>query len=321
MINWILTLKDVKKYFPISIGFFNRAFPPLRALDGVTFSVQKTETFGLVGESGCGKTTLGRLVCMLDEPTSGEILFEGESIIGIPSKKKRALWKRIQMIIQDPFSSLNPRQSAASIIGEPLRVHLRLSKNEISIRVKELMNMVGLQPEQADRFPHEFSGGQRQRINIARAIAVHPDLVVADEPVSSLDVSIQAQILNLMVDLQEKFELTYIFISHDLKVIKFLSDRIAVMYLGRIVELAPNKELHSHPLHPYTRALLAASPLPDPRQKQENIVLIGEVPSPINLPIGCRFHPRCPMVEKKCRMEEPLLREVGPGHWVECHFI
>lgn len=319
MLDSILSVQSVKKYFPVTGGLFNRTLSQLRALDGIDLSIRKKETLGLVGESGCGKTTLGRLVCMLDEPTSGEILFNGESIIRIPSQKKRALRKKIQMIIQDPFSSLDPRQNVSSIIGEPLRIHLRLSKNELSSRVRELMDMVGLRPEQADRFPHEFSGGQRQRISIARAIAVHPDLVVADEPVSALDVSIQAQVLNLMVDLQERFELTYLFISHDLKVIKFISDRVAVMYLGRIMELATSKELHSHPLHPYTRALLAASPIPDPRQRQEDIILKGDVPSPINLPSGCRFHPRCPAVEEKCRAEEPAFREVGPDHWVACH--
>ena len=320
MADSILKVQDIKKYFPISGGFFNRTFSQVKALDGIDLSIGKMETMGLVGESGCGKTTLGRLVSMLDEPTSGEILFEGESLSGIPSKKKRALRKKIQMIIQDPFSSLDPRQTAESIIAEPLRVHLKLSKSDLTARVKELMDVVGLRPEHLDRFPHEFSGGQRQRVSIARAMALNPDLVVADEPVSALDVSIQAQVLNLLADLQERFKLTYLFISHDLKVIKFISDRIAVMYLGRIMELASNREVHSHALHPYTRALLAASPVPDPRQKQEDIILKGDVPSPINLPSGCRFHPRCPGAKEKCQVEEPAFRQAGPDHWVACHF-
>jgi oligopeptide/dipeptide ABC transporter ATP-binding protein len=320
MTDSILTVQDIKKYFPISGGLFNRTFSQVKALDGIDLSIGKMETVGLVGESGCGKTTLGRLVSMLDEPTSGEILFEGESLIGIPSKKKRPLRKKIQMIIQDPFSSLDPRQTAESIIAEPLRVHLNLSKRDLTARVKELMDVVGLRPEHLDRFPHEFSGGQRQRVSIARAMALNPDLVVADEPVSALDVSIQAQVLNLLTDLQERFKLTYLFISHDLKVIKFISDRIAVMYLGRIMELASNRELHSHALHPYTRALLAASPIPDPRLKQEDILLKGDVPSPINLPSGCRFHPRCPVAQKKCQVEEPSFRQAGPHHWVACHY-
>jgi oligopeptide/dipeptide ABC transporter ATP-binding protein len=319
MTDSILTVQDIKKYFPISGGLFNRTFSQVKALDGIDLSIGKMETVGLVGESGCGKTTLGRLVSMLDEPTSGEILFEGESLIGIPSKKKRPLRKKIQMIIQDPFSSLDPRQTAESIIAEPLRVHLNLSKRDLTARVKELMDVVGLRPEHLDRFPHEFSGGQRQRVSIARAMALNPDLVVADEPVSALDVSIQAQVLNLLTDLQERFKLTYLFISHDLKVIKFISDRIAVMYLGRIVEIAGDKELYTSPTHPYTIALLSAIPMPDPGIAKKRIILEGDVPSPMHPPAGCHFHTRCPRKKEICTTTIPPLTDIGSGHFVACH--
>jgi oligopeptide/dipeptide ABC transporter ATP-binding protein len=317
----IVSISGIKKYFPITGGLLCREIDQIKALDGIDLSIRKRETVGLVGESGCGKTTLGRLISMLDEPTAGEILFEGEDLAGIPPKRKRQLRKRIQMIIQDPFSSLDPRQTAGSIIGEPLKVHLKLTKTDLNAKVAELMRVVGLRPEQLDRFPHEFSGGQRQRVSIARAMALTPDLVVADEPVSALDVSIQAQVLNLLADLQEQFNLTYLFISHDLRVIKFLSDRVAVMYLGRTIEFARTADLHSHPLHPYTRALLAASPLPNPRARQEEVILTGDVPSPIQLPSGCRFHPRCPVAEARCRAEDPAFCKVESDHWVACHLI
>ena len=319
MTDPILAVRGIKKYFPIYGGLFQRTISAVKALDGVDLSIGKVETLGLVGESGCGKTTLGRLAAMLEEPSSGEILFEGKSIVGIRSREKRLLHKRIQMVIQDPFSSLDPRQTAESIVAEPLKVHTPFSKGDRTTRVRELIEVVGLRPEHVTRFPHEFSGGQRQRINLARAIALNPDLVIADEPVSALDVSIQAQVLNLMVDIQEKFSLTYLFISHDLKVIEFISDRIAVMYLGKIMEMATNRDLHRYPLHPYTQALLAASPTPDPRIRQESVILKGDVPSPIDLPSGCRFHPRCPMVRERCQEEEPSFRQTGPDHWLACH--
>jgi len=317
----IVSGKGIKKYFPVTGGLFSREIDQVKALDGVDFDIRKRETLGLVGESGCGKTTLGRLLAMLEEPTSGEISFAGVNLGGISRGEKRQLRKKIQMIIQDPFSSLDPRQTARGIIGEPLKIHLKLSRKDRDDRVNELLRVVGLGPEHLDRFPHEFSGGQRQRISIARAIALNPDLVVADEPVSALDVSIQAQVLNLLADLQDRFHLTYLFISHDLRVIRFISDRIAVMYLGKIMESAPNKELHAHPCHPYTQVLLKASPTPDPRAQQEEVWLKGDVPSPIHLPSGCRFHSRCPVMQNICSHEEPEFRQIGPEHWIACHIL
>ena len=315
----LMEIRGLKKYFPIQGGLLLKEVSHVRALDGVDLYLRPREIVGLVGESGCGKTTLGRLVCMLEPPTAGSIEFEGSDILNMEPREQRELRKRIQMIIQDPFGSLNPRWTVKDIIGEPLKVFSRLTKKEYIERILELMALVGLGREHLNRFPHEFSGGQRQRISIARSIILNPDLVVADEPVSALDVSIQAQILNLLIELQDRFSLSYLFISHDLRVIEFLSDRIAVMYLGKVIETAPNQELQKSPLHPYTQSLLAAIPNPDPRVQQDEAILRGEVPSPINIPTGCRFHPRCSFKMKDCTEKEPSLLEVAPDHWVACH--
>jgi oligopeptide/dipeptide ABC transporter ATP-binding protein len=274
----------------------------------------------LVGESGCGKTTLGRCIPRLYEPTEGEIYFENQSILSYDRKKMRRLRQNIQVIFQDPYSSLNPRKNVGQIIGESFEIHRIFSKNERQDRVKELMKVVGLLPEHINRYPHEFSGGQRQRIGVARALSLNPKLVIADEPVSALDVSIQAQILNLLIELQEKFNLTYLFISHDLSVIKHISDQVAVMYLGRVVELAIKRLLFQYPKHPYTEALLVAIPLADPLKKRRHILLEGDVPSPINPPSGCSFHPRCKYQQDICSQNTPSLKKVGEGHWVACHF-
>lgn len=312
----ILEVRDVKKYF-----YSGRRRPPVKAVDGVSFDVYPGETLGLVGESGCGKSTLARLIVRLLTPSEGHIRFDGQDVVTARGARLRQLRREMQMIFQDPYSSLNPRLTVRDIIAEPLIVHGIARGRELDRRVVDLLESVGLRPEHARRYPHEFSGGQRQRIVIARALALEPRLVVCDEPVSALDVSIQAQILNLLQDLQDRLGLTYIFIAHDLAVVQSVSNRIGVMYLGRLVELADADELFERPLHPYTQALISAVPVPEPAPAlhRERIVLRGELPSPSRPPAGCRFHTRCPLAVEQCRVEVPQWREVLPGHWVACH--
>ena len=318
----LLEVKDLKMYFPVTAGIiFQRKIADVKAVDGVTFSIKRGETLGLVGESGCGKTTTGRAILQLYKPTQGNIIFEGQDLTQLSGSEMRAMRRKIQVIFQDPYGSLNPRMTCGDIVGEPLTVHkLTTNKGEYRDRVAELLEVVGLNPYMGDRYPHEFSGGQRQRIGIARALAVNPSFIVCDEPVSALDVSIQAQGINLLEDLQERFGLTYLFIAHDLSVVRHISDRVAVMYLGHIVEVADRNELYENPLHPYTKALLSAVPIPDPaiEATRERIILTGDVPSPMNPPPGCVFHTRCPVMIDDCQLEMPELREVEPNHWVAC---
>ncbi|KAB2336625.1 dipeptide ABC transporter ATP-binding protein [Cytobacillus depressus] len=314
----LLEVKDLKKYFPISKGLLGRKKSYVKAVDGVSFTINKGETLGLVGESGCGKSTTGRMLMKLIDSTEGQILFEGKEITNLNDDQIRDTRKDFQMVFQDPFASLNPRLTVREIIEEPLIIH-NYDKSKRAQRIAELLDVVGLNAYHADRYPHEFSGGQRQRIGIARALAVNPKLIIADEPVSALDVSIQSQILNLLKDLQEEFGLTYLFIAHDLSVVEHISDRVGVMYLGRIVELADKKSLYSEPLHPYTKALLSAVPVPNPRLKRERIILKGDIPSPSNPPTGCTFHTRCPFAIDKCKSEAPKLTEMKEGHYVSCH--
>jgi oligopeptide transport system ATP-binding protein len=317
----LLELRHVKKYFPIKKGVLQREVARVHAVDDVSFTVRKGETLGLVGESGCGKSTLGRCIVRLHEPTDGEIVFEGRDITHLGHRKLRPLRREMQMVFQDPYASLNPRKRVGSIIGDPLKIHGIGNDRDRKRRVQELLEVVGLSPEHYNRFPHEFSGGQRQRIGVARALALHPKLIVADEPVSALDVSIQSQIINLLSDLQDEFELTYIFIAHDLGVVRHVSNRIAVMYLGKLVEVSPAEELYQRPIMPYTEALLSAVPIPDPdlSDQRERIVLEGDVPSPIDPPSGCRFHPRCRYMTQVCREVEPPLVDYGDGHLAACH--
>jgi oligopeptide transport system ATP-binding protein len=320
--NILLEVKNLKMHFPVTSGIiFQRAVAHIKAVDDVSFHVRQGETLGLVGESGCGKTTTGRCILQLYKPTAGQIIFEGQELTKLSTRQMRVMRRQMQVVFQDPFSSLNPRMTAGNIIGEPLVVHgLVKSKAEYKDRVGELLQNVGLNPYMADRFPHEFSGGQRQRIGVARALSVDPKFIVCDEPVSALDVSIQAQVINLLEDLQEKFNLTYLFIAHDLSVVRHISDRVAVMYLGRIVEIADRNDIYRNPLHPYTKALLSAVPIPDPiiDAQRERILLSGEVPSPLNPPSGCVFHPRCPIAIDDCSRVVPDLKEVEPGHWAAC---
>ncbi len=317
----LVNVENLKMYFPVTSGvILQKTIGQVKAVDNVSFFIRKGETLGLVGESGCGKTTAGRAILQLYEPTEGKVQFDGTELTELNASDMRTMRKEVQIIFQDPYGSLNPRMTAGDIIGEPLKVHKLInSRQEYRDKVAELLSIVGLSPYMADRYPHEFSGGQRQRIGIARALAVNPSFIVCDEPVSALDVSIQAQVVNLLEDLQEKFGLTYLFIAHDLSVVKHISDRIAVMYLGHIVEIAPANELYSNPIHAYTRALLSAIPIPDPtiEKTRERIILEGDVPSPLNPPAGCVFKPRCTKKDKcKCAETTPILTEVEPEHWV-----
>ena len=318
----LVDVKNLKMYFPVTSGLiFQHVVADIKAVDDVSFFIRKGETLGLVGESGCGKTTTGRCILQLYKPTAGEIFFEGKNLIEMGSGEMRAMRRQMQIIFQDPYGSLNPRMTCGDIVGEPLIVHkLTHGKGEYRDEVTRLLETVGLNPYMADRYPHEFSGGQRQRIGVARALAVNPSFIVCDEPVSALDVSIQAQVINLLEELQEEFSLTYLFIAHDLSVVRHISDRIAVMYLGHIVEVADRIELYDNPLHPYTKALLSAVPIPDPviEQTRERMILTGDVPSPMNPPEGCVFHTRCPIAIDECRMGVPELKEVSPDHWVAC---
>jgi oligopeptide transport system ATP-binding protein len=317
----LLEVRDLRKHFAVTGGFFGSEAGIVRAVDGVSFTVQRGETLGLVGESGCGKTTTGRCILRLEQPTSGSIVFEGRELTTMTEAALRSVRRRIQVIFQDPYSSLNPRMTVGDIIAEPLAVHrIMPDRARRTARVRDLLTHVGLLPQHAGRYPHQLSGGQRQRVGVARALAMEPSLLVCDEPVSALDVSIQAQIINLLEDLQGELGLTYLFIAHDLSVVRHISDRVAVMYLGRIVELADAKVLYDDPLHPYTRALLAAVPIPDPEleARRERFVLGGEVPSPLNPPSGCVFHPRCPIAVDRCRSTVPELRQVKTGHLAAC---
>ena len=319
MAEALLRVRHLKKYFPIRGGLFSREVARVHAVDDVSFDIQPGETLGLVGESGCGKSTTGRTILRLVEPTAGEVWFKDRNVTTLDKRALRQIRKEMQIIFQDPYASLNPRMTVRSIIGEALVIHkLARNRREREERVVQLLETVGLAAEHLRRYPHEFSGGQRQRIGIARALAVSPKLIVADEPVSALDVSIQAQIINLLEELQQKFGLTYLFIAHDLSVVEHISTRVAVMYLGKIVEIAPAKELYTNPKHPYTEALLSAVPIPDPTMKRRRILLEGDVPSPIRPPSGCRFHTRCPIRVPSCSENDQVLKEVAPGHWVAC---
>jgi oligopeptide/dipeptide ABC transporter ATP-binding protein len=316
----LLRVEDLKVHFPVRKGVFSRVVAHVKAVDGVSFEVAQGETVGLVGESGCGKTTTGRAVLRLIEPTGGRVEFQGRDLARSAGAELRALRRNMQIIFQDPFSSLNPRMTVGSIIGEGLAVHREGRRRERLDKIRRTMERCGLDPDYFNRYPHEFSGGQRQRIGIARALVLNPKFIVCDEPVSALDVSIQSQIVNLLVELKEELDLAYLFIAHDLSVVQYISDRVAVMYLGRIVEIARAEELYRNPLHPYTRALLAAVPVPDPTKRREHVPLAGDVPSPLDPPAGCRFHPRCPLAMDRCRREEPRELDIA-GHRVWCHAV
>jgi len=320
----LLRVVDLVKHFPITRGIvFQKQVGAVHAVDGVSFEIKKGETFGLVGESGCGKSTTGRTILQLYKPTSGKVYYGDVDLTTLPSEEMRRMRRKMQMIFQDPYASLNPRMTVGEIIGEPLIVHNLAKNSEIQERVGRLLELVGLNPAYVNRYPHEFSGGQRQRIGVARALSLQPELIVCDEPISALDVSIQAQVVNLLEDLQDKFDLTYLFIAHDLSMVRHISDRVGVMYLGKIVELASRNDVYANPLHPYTKALLSAVPVADPliEEKRERIILQGDVPSPVNPPSGCHFRTRCPLAVDLCAQKEPEWREVTPSHWVACHLV
>jgi len=319
----LLSVRNLVKHFPITRGIiFQKQIGAVHAVDDISFDIHRGETLGLVGESGCGKSTTGRTILQLYRPTAGQVLFDGVDLVTLKGNELRKMRRRMQMIFQDPYASLNPRMTVGEIIGEPLLIHGVAKGKEIQERVEQLLELVGLNPAFSNRYPHEFSGGQRQRIGVARALALQPDLIVCDEPISALDVSIQAQVVNLLEDLQHQFGLTYLFIAHDLSMVRHISDRVAVMYLGILVELADRNELYTNPLHPYTQALLSAVPIPDPfvEEKRRRIILEGDVPSPVNPPSGCRFRTRCKYARERCGEEKPEWREYQPGHFVACHF-
>ena len=319
----LVQVRNLKKYFPIQRGMIiERHVGDVKAVDDVSFDVLRGETLGLVGETGCGKTTVGRTILRLYEPTGGQVIFDGIDLVTLNEGELRRMRQRMQMIFQDPYASLNPRMTVGSIVSAPLDVHKTAHSKNKSKRVDDLLDMVGLNPEFVNRYPHEFSGGQRQRVGIARALAVSPDLIICDEPISSLDVSIQAQVVNLLEELQRELGLTYIFIAHDLSMVRHISNRIAVMYLGKIMELADRNDIYLDPIHPYTQALMSAVPLPDPdiQKKRKRILLEGDIPSPTNPPVGCNFNTRCPAAKERCFKEDPAFREIKPGHWAACHF-
>ena len=322
MAEKLLEVNNLKKYFPVKAGIFKKTVAHVKAVDDVSFFVNEGETLGLVGESGCGKSTTGRTILRLLEATAGEVIFEGKDVLALDKEDLRNIRRDMQIIFQDPYASLNPRMTVADIVGEPIDIHnLAKNKKERNEKVKDILERVGLGSEYMRRYPHEFSGGQRQRIGVARALAVDPKLIIADEPVSALDVSIQAQVINLLQDLQKEFGLTYLFIAHDLSVVKHISDRIAVMYLGKIVEMADKGDLFNEPMHPHTQSLLSAIPEADPTKKKDRIILEGDVPSPVDPPSGCRFHPRCPKAFDKCSVEEPVFKNYGDNHFAACHLL
>jgi oligopeptide/dipeptide ABC transporter ATP-binding protein len=317
----LLVVEDLKTYYPVRAGLLQRVVAHVKAVDGVSFTIHEGETFGLVGESGCGKSTIGRTILRLQTATAGSVFFDGEDVLAKPRSELKLLRRNMQIVFQDPYSSLDPRMPVGDIIAEGLEIHGLGNRQERQETVMAMLDKVGLNPYHANRYPHEFSGGQRQRIGIARALALRPKFIICDEPVSALDVSIQSQVLNLLRSLSDEFGLTYLFIAHNLSVVEHISHRVGVMYLGKLVEVAPRDELYRNPLHPYTQALLSAIPIPKPRAKRERVILKGEIPSPLNPPSGCRFHTRCPFVMEHCKVQEPAFEEKTPGHWVACHLV